>query len=209
MIQRPQTGKEGQRPVVVIAPEDVQALVDVPPVADIGAGRSGQPFAGAQDSPLLPQETALPGRHIFQQGFHRCRGRFLPHPQHGQGRRAKNERVRLEMPGEGGRGKGGKQYLVSLALKGQGNRRCDMPSTIGWPFRCGSAGSCPRCSPFFSGSLPSLFQEHGDMLTGKNSKLWQQSVPFRLVIDKAVTPCRRCFRVAQRARCLPVACDQP
>ena len=176
-IQQLQAGKDNLRPVVVIAPEDMHVLIDVPPVADIGAGRSGQPSAGAQDSPLLSQETALRGRHMLQQGFHRRRGCVLPHPQHGEGRRAKKERVRLEVPGEGGRGRGGEQHVASSAT---GDREAGDALSRQKRDSLSEAAAQGAAAPisFLFRQPAILFQGYGCMLANKNSILWQESVLF-------------------------------
>lgn len=54
------------------------------------------------------------------------------------------------------------RYAINNRMAFQMRQRRELPPLFPFPFR----------------SLPSLFQEHGDMLTGKNSILWQQSVLF-------------------------------
>ena len=90
------------RPAVGIALDDAQVFANMPPVVGIGTAQAAGPLPRQGHLALALQKAALRFRQPVQKIRHGPRRRLRRQAQQEQGRRAKDEAVRRQMPGKTG-----------------------------------------------------------------------------------------------------------
>ena len=105
------------RPAVGIALDDAQVFANMPPVVGIGTAQAAGPLPCQGHPALALQKATLRFRQPVQKIRHGLRRRLRRQAQQKQGRRAKDEAVRRQMPGKTGGGVSRKGHGPSLVFE--------------------------------------------------------------------------------------------